>query len=44
MTASALLVMWGVKVLPFISEVMVKMMIDTILFFISYKIQRNFIF
>lgn len=43
MLASACLVLIGVKIIP-ISKNIVKIIVDLILFFISYKIQQNYIF
>lgn len=44
MACSALLVHTGARLLPFISETIIKIVIDTILFLISYKIQQLFVF
>lgn len=44
MGASALLVSVGCLLLPFAPEVVVKLVIDSILFFMSYYIQRRFVF
>jgi glycosyltransferase involved in cell wall biosynthesis len=44
MTLSAALVTGGVHILPFIPEVVVKAIVDTLLFFISYHIQQKYIF
>lgn len=44
MLCSALLVTGGVKLLPMLPEVAVKMIADTALFFVSYFIQQNFVF
>lgn len=44
MLISAFLTMAGVRWCIFISEVWIKIIIDTILFFISYKIQQKYIF
>ena len=44
MGASALLVTVGCMALPFAPEVVVKLIIDSILFFLSYYIQRRFVF
>lgn len=41
---SALGVTVGVSVLPMMSEVVIKMIVDTVLFFISYCIQRKYVF
>ncbi len=44
MGASALFVSVGCMLLPVIPEVVVKLVVDSILFFISYYIQRRFVF
>lgn len=44
MLASALLVTGLVKVIEIIPEVVIKMMVDTILFFVSYHIQQKYVF
>ena len=44
MSLSALLVTAGSSLLPFIPEVAVKAVVDTVLFFISYKVQQKYIF
>ncbi len=44
MFASALFVYLGVSILPNITESYIKIVVDVILFFISYKIQQKFIF
>ena len=44
MLASALLVTGLVKVIEIIPEVVIKMMVDTILFFASYHIQQKYVF
>lgn len=44
MGLSALGVMVGVSILPMISEVVIKMMVDTVLFFVSYCMQRKYVF
>lgn len=44
MTASALFVTLSCMVLKGISETLIKVIVDTILFFISYRIQQNMIF
>ena len=44
MSLSALLVTAGSSILPFLPEVAVKAVVDTMLFFISYKVQQKFIF
>ena len=44
MLASALLVTGGVYLLPMAPELAVKIVVDTILFFISYTIQREMVF
>lgn len=44
MGASALLVTVGCMVLPFAPEVAVKLVVDSVLFFLSYYIQRRFVF
>lgn len=44
MACSAIFVTVGVKIIPFLPEVLVKMIVDTVLFFFSYYIQRRFIF
>ena len=44
MLCSALLVTGGVKLLPMLPEVAIKMIADTALFFVSYFIQQKFVF
>ena len=44
MGLSALLVTAGCALLPFAPEVAVKAVVDTVLFFISYKVQQKYIF
>ena len=44
MTASALLVAGAVRALPQVSAVIVKACVDTMLFFLSYSIQRKYVF
>ena len=44
MTLSAVLVTGGTMLLPFVPEVGVKAVIDTILFLLSYYVQRRYIF
>jgi len=44
MSLSAILVTGGVKLIPVIPEVVVKMIVDTCLFFASYYIQKRFVF
>ena len=44
MLASALLVTGGVYLLPMVPELAVKIVVDTVLFFISYTIQREMVF
>lgn len=44
MSLSALLVTAGSGLLPFLPEVAVKAVVDTVLFFISYKVQQKYIF
>lgn len=44
MGLSALLVTGGNSLLPFLPEVVVKAVVDTVLFFISYKIQQKYVF
>jgi putative flippase GtrA len=44
MSLSALLVTAGSAFLPALPEVAVKVVVDTILFFISYKVQQKYIF
>ena len=44
MGMSALLATGGVKLLPFIPEVVTKAIVDTILFFASYHIQKKYVF
>ena len=44
MGLSALLVTAGNSLLPFLPEVVVKAVVDTVLFFISYKIQQKYVF
>lgn len=44
MTLSALLVTGGVLLLPALPEVLVKIVVDTFLFLISFYIQRSFVF
>lgn len=44
MGLSALLVTGGNAVLPFLPEVVVKAVVDTLLFFMSYKIQQKYVF
>ena len=44
MLISALLTMAGVRWCIFISEVWVKIIVDTVLFFVSYKIQQQYVF
>ena len=44
MGLSALLVTAGSALLPFAPEVAVKAVVDTVLFFISYKVQQKYIF
>lgn len=44
MTASALLVAGAVRALPQVSAVIVKACVDTMLFFLSYSIQRKYIY
>ena len=44
MGMSALLATGGVKLLPFIPEVITKAIVDTILFFASYHIQKKYVF
>lgn len=44
MTLSALLVTGGVMLLRVVPEVVVKMIVDTCLFFVSYYIQKRFVF
>ena len=44
MSLSALLVTAESSLLPFIPEVAVKAVVDTVLFFISYKVQQKYIF
>ena len=44
MTASALLVAGAVRALPQASAVIVKACVDTMLFFLSYSIQRKYVF
>ena len=41
---SALLVTAGVKTIRILPEVVIKMVVDTVLFFISYYIQQNYVF
>ena len=42
--ASALFVTMGARIMPYVQEVWIKAFVDTILFFISYGIQRRFVF
>lgn len=44
MTLSAVLVTTGTLLIPLFSEVIWKVLIDTVLFFISYHLQQNFVF
>lgn len=44
MSLSAIFVIGGVKILAPISEVIVKIVVDTVLFFISFYIQRKYVF
>lgn len=44
MSLSALLVTGGVWLLPVLPEVVVKMIVDTCLFFVSYYVQKRFVF
>lgn len=44
MSLSALLVTGGVKLIPVIPEVAVKIVVDTCLFFVSYYIQKKIVF
>jgi putative flippase GtrA len=44
MCASALLTTLGVALIPVFPEVVVKAMVDTVLFFCSFYIQRRFVF
>lgn len=44
MCLSAFLVTIGVSILPMISEVVIKVIVDSILFFISYHIQQKHVF
>jgi hypothetical protein len=44
MSASALLVTGGVLLLPGFPETLIKVVVDTVLFFISYYLQRKLIF
>ena len=44
MGASALFCSLGVMLLPFAPEVAVKLVVDSVLFFLSYYIQRRFVF
>ena len=44
MLISAFLTMAGVRWLMFIPEIWIKITIDTILFFVSYKIQQKYVF
>ena len=44
MSLSAVLVSVGVLLLPFVPEVLVKIAVDTALFFISYKVQQMYVF
>ncbi|MBR4764747.1 MAG: hypothetical protein IK087_11145, partial [Lachnospiraceae bacterium] len=44
MLSSALLVTGGIFLLPMAPELAVKIVVDTILFFISYTIQREMVF
>lgn len=44
MTMSAFFVTLGIEYLKFIPEVLVKVIVDTILFFVSYHIQQRYVF
>lgn len=44
MSCSALMVSYGKLIFPFIQETMIKIVVDIILFFISYKIQQKFVY
>lgn len=44
MSLSAIFVIGGVKILAPISEVVVKIVVDTVLFFVSFYIQRKYVF
>ena len=44
MTLSAVLVTFGTGLLPMLPEVIVKIVVDTVLFLISYHVQRKYIF
>lgn len=44
MAMSAFLVTLGIKYLAFIPEVLVKIIVDTVLFFVSYHIQQRYVF
>lgn len=44
MSLSAFFVTVGVSLLPMISEVIIKVVVDTILFFVSYHIQQKYVF
>ena len=44
MTMSALLVMIGVNLLSFIPDAVIKIIVDTVLFFASYYFQKRFVF
>ena len=44
MSLSALLVTGGVLLLPALPEVLIKVVVDTCLFLISYYIQRKYVF
>ena len=44
MSLSALLVTAGISIFPAFPEVVIKIIVDTLLFFLSYFIQRKFVF
>lgn len=44
MMASAILITCGVRIIKGIPEIVVKVIVDTCLFFVSYIVQRKFVF
>ena len=44
MSLSAVLVLAGTTIFPCVYETIIKIVVDTILFFVSYKIQQRFVF